>query len=227
MEFSTIRAIEHPRGIHEEIDYKLIGLSMLYTSSEQSKSYETIETLMRNEIRADTLPETLAREFLSVTPKSENGEIFDLHFLRALAYYLLAEHEVNNGNETRGWMLFSEANYYTGFMDGILSDTTTKEAEKKSADSRKGGKATAQKHVLIQEEAARLIACKAPPKGWKNKKAAIQGIEEYLGRFIEERSLGKLVRNPTGTLTKWMSQVPAIKESFDKNSAKAHNHSRI
>jgi hypothetical protein len=208
------------RTLEDEINYCLIQLSTDFQPIDINQRYEEIESIIKSKLDSSIPPETQLKELETIFPRSENGTIYNSHYLRCLVYALLAERELSAKNESAGWALFVQANYHRGYMDGYLGDSNKLQVERKAAASQVGGKKTALAHSLIQQEAARLIAVKAPTTGWKNKITAIQNIQEELSKFICDQKLGKVVISPVDTLKKWMSQIPSIKESFEQHSAK-------
>lgn len=208
------------RTLENEINYCLIQLSMDFKPIDVNQRYEKVESAIKSKLDNSIPTEAQIKELETMFPASENGKIYNSHYIRCLVYALLAERELLAENESAGWALVVQANYHRGYMEGHVGDSNKLEAERKAAASQVGGKKTALIHSLIQQEAARLIAVKAPTTGWKNKITAIHDIEEDLDRFIRDQQLGKVVINPGNTLKKWMSQITLIKESFEQHSAK-------
>ena len=124
-------------------------------------------------------------------------------------YTILAHGADKNGESGKGWAWAAKACYYTGHSRLIIECEQFKmDASERQKKASQANLARDRTFEPVKREAITLLLTKAPKGGWKNKAAAINGIEKDLYQFIKKEGfkLAPSGINDTGALSEWLDK---------------------
>lgn len=136
--------------------------------------------------------------------------------------------KANNCSYTElAWSLIAKAQHYLGQHEAVEKVEAYKSfTTQKSKTARNNGSKRERSYLEVKRYAVKLLEERAPKEGWKNKTAAIAGIETELYYFIKSNEIDLIPSDLNDTealpkwLNKWIGLDLAMTDAFEKNKAK-------
>lgn len=123
----------------------------------------------------------MLREEASTIQESVNEQIF----LSAINWYLGLRLVASDWRD--GMRLLLKSTELLDMCRGIVEHEIWRKVDVSKKDqASQGGKAKAAQYAPLKTEVIRLLQDKQPEEGWKNKRAALEAIDEDIRSFIEQ-----------------------------------------
>ncbi|HBR0909567.1 hypothetical protein [Klebsiella pneumoniae] len=146
-------------------------------------------------------------------------ESIDEWIFLAAVYWCLGIHLVAS-DWRDGVTLLLKSTELLDMCHGIVHHEIWQNTEaKKKEQATNGGKAKASLYAPLKAEIIRLLYCNKPADGWRNRREAIELIDEDVSIFIQEHGYPGSPEEKQEDLAVLFSRIPRLIEDWSRNGA--------